>query len=302
MTARNGSRPAWLAGKGLHVGVGARDALEAKLIEEAGFDFVWSSSLGISASFAVPDASLISMSQFLAAARSMREAVRIPVVADCDTGYGDERNAAYAVRLFEEAGVAGACFEDKSFPKENSLLPDGRQDLASAEEFAAKIGAAAGARKTRDFAIMARVEALVAGWGQEEALRRAHAYAGAGADLVLIHSRAGKPDEILQFVRAWDGSVPLVLVPTMYPSLTEERVRELGKVKMVIYANQAIRAAVLAQQDLLREIRRAGGIHTIHDRMVPITRIFELQEGTVPRSRKAKQGRSAGRAACSPPA
>src|SRR6185295_16327146 len=169
-----GDRPmtSWINRKDLLVGIGARDALEAKLIEEAGFDFVWSSSLGISAAYGVPDASLVSMTQYLQAARAMREQVDIPVLADCDTGYGNERNAAYAVKLFEEAGIAGACFEDKSFPKENSLLPDGRQNLEEMTEFARKIEAAVEARKSSDFAVVARIEALVAGWGLEEAIKR----------------------------------------------------------------------------------------------------------------------------------
>ena len=266
----------WITKKDLLVGVGARDALEALLIASAGFDFVWSSSLGVSASYAVPDASLVSMSQYLHAARTMRAAVGIPVLADCDTGYGNERNAAYAVKLFEEAGIAGACFEDKSFPKENSLLPDGRQDLESMEEFARKIEAAVDARKSADFAVVARVEALVAGWGMEEALKRSRAYEEAGADLILIHSRSTSPDEIEEFVRRWDGEIQLVLVPTLYPALTEKKVRSLGKVRMVIYANQPMRAAVRAQEELLAEIKKAGGIHTINDLMVPLGKMFEL--------------------------
>jgi phosphonopyruvate hydrolase len=268
----------WFASKDLLVGVGARDALEARLIEQAGFDFVWSSSLGISAAHAVPDASLLSMFHYLEAARYMREAIKIPVLADGDTGYGNERNVAYAVRQYEAAGIAGICFEDKSFPKENSLLPDGRQELAPAEDFAAKIEAAVDARRSAAFAVVARVEALVAGVGQDEALRRAHRYEGAGADLILIHSRSKEPDEVVEFIKAWDGRAPIVLVPTIYPSLTEKRIRALGKVRMVIYANQPMRAAVRAQEVLLAEIRRAGGIHTIDARMAPLTRIFELSE------------------------
>jgi len=267
----------WINRKDLLVGMGARDALEAKLIAEAGFDFVWSSSLGISAAYGVPDASLVSMTQYLQAARAMREQVDVPVLADCDTGYGNDRNAAYAVKLFEEAGIAGACFEDKSFPKENSLLPDGRQNLEGVEDFARKIEAAVEARKNPDFAVVARVEALVAGWGMDEALQRARTYEEAGADLILIHSRSATPDEILEFAHRWDGQVPLVLVPTVYPALTEKRIRALGNVRLVIYANQALRAAVRAQQELLAEIRRAGGIHTVDAFMVPLARIFEIQ-------------------------
>jgi phosphoenolpyruvate phosphomutase len=118
---------------GVGVGVGAGDALCAKLIERAGFDFVWSSSLCVSASFAVPDANLISMSQYCEAARAMNEVVSIPIIADCDTGYGNANNVIYAVKKFEEAGIVGMSIEDKKFPKDNSLLEGGRQELAPIE-------------------------------------------------------------------------------------------------------------------------------------------------------------------------
>lgn len=278
--------------KGLVVGVGARDALEAKLIEEAGFDFVWAGSLGISAAYAVPDASLLGMDQFLESARMMHEAVNVPVISDCDTGYGNANNVIYAVKRFEDAGIDGICIEDKKFPKDNSLLIGGRQELASSEEFAGRIQAAAETRRHRDFLIIARVEALIAGWGQQEAYSRASRYVEAGADCILIHSKDNTPDEIVEFVRGWDRETPLVLVPTNYPSLTEQKVRELGKVKILVYANQPLRAAVKAQQELLGEIRLAGGIHTINDRMVPVSRIFELQGVPQMKDREGKYLRS----------
>ncbi len=276
-----------MAERDLVVGVGARDALEAKIIEEAGFDFVWAGSLGVSATYAVPDASLISMSQFLEASRVMNEAIEIPIITDCDTGYGNANNVAYAVRRFEEAGIAGISIEDKRFPKDNSLLAGGRQDLASIDEFAGRIRAAVDTRRQQEFMVIARVEALIAGWDQEEAYRRSVAYVDAGADCILIHSKAKTPDEILEFVKNWDRPVPLVLVPTNYPSLTEQMVRELEKVKLYIYANQPMRAAVKAQIDLLAEIKRTGGIHTIDDRMVPVSKVFELQG--VPRMKERER-------------
>ncbi len=266
-----------IAEKQLLVGVGAGDALGAKLIERVGFDFVWSSSLGVSASYGLPDASLISMKQYLEAARSMNEVIDIPVIADCDTGYGNANNVIYAVKLFEEAGIAGISIEDKKFPKDNSLLASGRQELAPLEEFVGKIMAAKDAQISKDFVVIARVEALIAGWGEEEALSRAHCYVEAGADCILIHSKSKAPDEIVGFVRSWDGQAPLVLVPTTYPQLTEEEIKDLGKVKIVIYANQPMRAGIKAQELLLEEIKKAGGIHTIEAMMVPVSHVFELQ-------------------------
>ena len=262
---------------GLATGVGAGDALTAVLIERAGFDFVWSSSLCISASHAIPDASLLSMNQYLEAARGMHAVTSIPIVADCDTGYGNANNVIYAVRQFEQAGIAAICMEDKKLPKDNSLLAGGRQELAPIEEFAGKIMAGKDAQRSEDFLVIARVEALIAGHGQEEALRRAHRYVEAGADAILIHSKASTPDEIVRFVKAWDGKAPLVLVPTTYPNLTAADILALGKVKLVIYANQPLRAAVRVQTLLLEEIKKAGGIHTIDDMMAPVAQVFELQ-------------------------
>jgi phosphonopyruvate hydrolase len=267
----------FLTRPGVAVGVGAGDALCAKLIERAGFDFVWSSSLCISASYSVPDANLISMSQYCEAARSMNEVISIPVIADCDTGYGNANNVIYAVKKFEEAGIVGISIEDKKFPKDNSLLEGGRQHLAAIEEFVGKIKAAKDHRKNEEFIVIARVEALIAGWGQAEAMKRSVRYAEAGADCILIHSKSKTPDEILEFIRNWDQPTPLVLVPTNYPSLTLRAVEELGKVKLFIYANQPMRAAVKAQEALLTKMMKAGGIYTIDDRMVPVSHIFELQ-------------------------
>ncbi len=276
-----------LKGPGVGVGVGAGDALCAKLIERAGFDFVWSSSLCVSASFAVADANLISMSQYCDAARSMNEVVSIPIIADCDTGYGNANNVIYAVKKFEEAGIVGMSIEDKKFPKDNSLLEGGRQELASIEEFVGKIKAAKDHQENREFIVIARVEALIAGWGQEEAMKRSVRYMEAGADCILIHSKAKQPDEILEFVRNWNQPAPLVLVPTNYPSLTLQAVTALRKVKLFIYANQPMRASVKAQEVLLQEMKKAGGIHTIDPMMVPVSHIFEIQG--VPEMKEAEK-------------
>jgi phosphonopyruvate hydrolase len=267
-----------MAEKALVTGVGARDALEARLVEEAGFDFVWSGGFGVSASYGVPDASLLSMTQYLEEARAMNEVIGIPIIADCDTGYGNANNVIFAIKRYEEAGIAAVSLEDKKFPKDTSLLEGGRQELASIEEFAGRIQAAVDTRRSRDFTVIARVEALIAGWGQEEALKRAHRYVEAGADCILIHSKSKTPDEIVEFINRWDHGTPLVLVPTNYPALTESEIQKLGgKVKIVIYANQPLRAAVKAVEGVLAEIRRAGGIHTIEERMVPVQHIFRLQ-------------------------
>lgn len=110
-------------------GVGARDALEAKMIERAGFDFVWASGFCISASYGLPDASILSMKHFVEEGRAMNEVINIPIIFDADTGYGNAINVIYVTRLLEDAGMAAMCIEDKKFPKDTSLLASGRREL-----------------------------------------------------------------------------------------------------------------------------------------------------------------------------
>jgi len=117
--------------------------------------------------------------------------------------------------------------------------------------------------------------------------RRASRYIEAGADAVLIHSKAADPKEIIEFVTRWEGRAPLVLVPTMYPSLTEQRIEALGKVKMVIYANHGLRAAIRAMEEVLAKIRQDGGIHDLDHLLVPMKHVFDLQD--VPKMKEREQ-------------
>ena len=255
--------------------VGAHNALGARLAERAGFEGVWSSGLEISTSYAVPDANILSMSEFLAAAESMVNAVRIPVVADCDTGYGNSNNVIHMVRRFEGVGVAAVCIEDKKFPKVNSFVP-GRQELAPISEFVGKIMAAKNAQCNPEFIVIARIEALIAGYGWEEALRRADAYVEAGADAILIHKKTSGVDPIGKFLTQWDGKAPIVVVPTTYPDVTVTEFEKLG-VKMVIYANQGLRAAVRVMEETYRQILETGSTASVEGRMASLDTIFQLQ-------------------------
>ena len=263
--------------KDLTVIAGAHNGLSAKLVEQAGFDGVWASGLEISASYGVPDASFISMYQFVETARSMYEVIDIPIIVDCDTGYGNAMNVMYMVKRYEEAGVAAVSIEEKKFPKDNSLLANGRQELLRVDEFEGKIEAAKAAQKNPDFMVIARIEALIAGYGQEEAQMRAHRYANAGADAILIHSKSNDPAEVVEFINDWDLDIPLVLVPTNYPTLKENDIIELGKVKMVIYANHGLRASIRSMETIFKKIKEDGGIYDIDELIVPMNTVFELQ-------------------------
>ena len=256
----------------------AHNPLSARLAENAGFDGIWASGFELSAAYGVPDASLLSFTQHLDMTRAIVERVSVPVVADLDTGYGNAVNVVHVVDAYARAGVAAVVIEDKTFPKDTSLLAGGRQDLVRVEEFQGKIAAAREAGGDRDLLVIARTEALIADLGIEEALKRASAYAEAGADMILVHSKQKTPDEIVAFSRRWQGETRLVVVPTAYPDLTEARIHELGNIGMVIYGNHAVRAAVTAMRQIFAAIRADGGIHNINTRIVSVEEIFELQQ------------------------
>ena len=256
---------------------GAYDAMSAKLVELNGFDAIWAGSFAISAIHNVPDASILTMTEFFNAASNMAQTCQIPVIADCDTGYGDANNVRHMVKKYENAGIAGICMEDKTFPKSNSLLKDGDNQLLSEKDFVAKILAANEAKQNKSFTIIARIEALISGMGMKEALKRAYAYEKAGADLILIHSKKISPEEIFEFSESWKGNVPLVAIPTTYYSV---KVDELinHKIKMVIYANQTLRAVHLSLSRLLQKMSDANSMDEVQDQMSSMEDIFQLQE------------------------
>lgn len=256
---------------------GAYDAMSAKLVETHGFDAIWAGSFAISAIHNVPDASILTMTEFFDAASNMTQSCEIPVIADCDTGYGGPSNVSHTVKKFELAGVAAICIEDKTFPKQNSLLKNGKQELISEKEFVAKILAAKEAKSNKNFMIIARTEALIAELGMNEALQRATAYQNAGADAILIHSKKETPDEIFEFSESWKGKIPLVVVPTTYPTVGIDELIK-NKFKMTIYANQTLRVAYSAMNNMLREIKDCKRISDIKQEMSSMEDIFELQK------------------------
>src|SRR5215467_1947457 len=265
----------------------AHNPLSARLAELAGFDGIWASGFELSAAYGVPDASLLSFSQHLDMTRAIVERVSVPVIADLDTGYGNAVNVMHVVGAYARAGVAAVVIEDKTFPKDTSLLAGGRQHLVRVEEFQGKIDVAYKIASAHDVLVVARTEALIADLGLDEALKRADAYADAGADMILVHSKQKTPDEIVAFARRWQADVPLVVVPTAYPDLTEARIRELGKIGMVIYGNHAVRAAVTAMRQVFAEIRADGGIHKVDKRIASVEEIFALQQ--VPDMKRAEK-------------
>src|SRR6202453_113696 len=231
----------------------AHNGLSARIVREAGFKGIWASGLSISAQFGVRDNNEASWTQVVDMLEFMADASDLPILLDGDTGYGNFNNLRRLVRKLEQRGIAGVCIEDKQFPKTNSFLNGERQPLADIEEFAGKIAAGKDTQTDPNFCIVAPVEARIAGWGMEEALKRAEAYRRAGADAILIHSKLSRPDEILEFAREWGGRAPLVIVPTKYYSTPSEVFRKAG-ISTVIWANHLVRSATSSMQAVAKEL------------------------------------------------
>ena len=255
---------------------GAFDVMSAKLAETNGFDAIWASGFGISSARALPDAGIITMTELLDAVTFMADACSIPVIADCDTGYGGPNNVAHLVRKFENAGIAGICIEDKTFPKENSLFKDGKHEMISKKDFVSKLVAAKNAKKSNDFIIIGRTEALIADLGVDEALDRAIAYEKAGADIIFVHSRKKDPDEIFEFYKRWKGKAPIMAVPTAFPTVTLDELKSRG-VGMVVFAHQTTLAAFAAISDVVKQMSKIKSLDDLETKLASMDDLFKLQ-------------------------
>ena len=254
----------------------AHNGLSAKIVEEAGFKGIWGSGLSISAALGVRDNNEASWTQVLEVLEFMSDATTIPILLDADTGYGNFNNVRRLVHKLEQRHIAAMCIEDKLFPKTNSFINSEAQPLADIEEFSGKIKAAKDTQQDPDFCVVARVEALIAGWGLSEALKRANAYYRAGADAILMHSKVSTPDQILAFMDEWQDTCPVVIVPTMYYTTPTEVFRDAG-ISMVIWANHMMRASIMAMQEVAGRIYAEQSLMSVEDQIVSVKEIFRLQ-------------------------
>lgn len=253
----------------------AHNGLSARIVEETGFKGIWASGLSISAAMGVRDNNEASWTQVLEVLEFMSDHTNIPILLDGDTGYGNFNNARRLVRKLEQRGVAGVCIEDKLFPKTNSFLGDA-QPLADIEEFAGKIRAMKDYQKDPNFCVVARVESFIAGWPLEEALTRAHAYKKAGADAILMHSKKGDSSDIDAFMKNWDNSIPVVIVPTKYYAVPTQHFRDIG-VSTIIWANHNLRSSITAMQKVSAQIFKDQSLINVEKNVAPVNEIFRLQ-------------------------
>jgi len=246
-----------------------------KIIE---FDGMWSSSLTDSATKGKPDNSSVDFSSRIASLNEMMDVTSKPLVFDADNG-GQIEHISFLVRSLERSGVSAIIIEDKTGLKKNSLFKnqsDTKQDKPHL--FAKKIKKICNTRKIKDFMVVARIESFIVGKGLKDALKRADVYSKAGADAILIHSKEKTPKEIFSFAKEFKKSkyyVPLVSVPSTYSKVHEKELIENG-FKLVIYANQLLRAAYPAMQNTAKTILNHGRAFEVDKKIIPINEIINL--------------------------
>ncbi len=242
------------------------------------FDAMWVSSLCDSTAKGKPDIELVDMTSRFRTIDDIMEVTTKPIIFDGDTG-GLTEHFVYTVKTLERMGVSMVIIEDKTGLKKNSLFgTEVQQTQDSIPNFCEKIKAGKKAQKTKDFMICARIESLILEQGMEDALERAFAFAGAGADAIMIHSRKKDPAEIFEFVekfRAKDKTTPIVVVPTSFNMVTEEEFKERG-VNVVIYANQLTRTAFPAMQNAAKLILENHRAKECDDICMPFKDIITL--------------------------
>lgn len=253
----------------------AHDGMSARIAEAEGFEAIWASGFSISSALGVRDSNEASWTQLLAVVEAMSEVTSVPIVVDGDTGHGDFNTARRFTRRAERIGAAAVCFEDKQFPKMNSFVGDDHA-LADIGEFAGKLAACKDAQTDPGFCVIARTEALIAGHGVGEALRRAEAYRQAGADAIFVHSRRRDADEIKAFMKAWENRLPVVIAPTTYAATTPtDEFREAG-ISAVIWANHSMRAALAAVRRVCRTIRARESVTGLDLELATLKEVFAL--------------------------
>jgi len=254
----------------------AHNGLSAKIVEEAGFKGIWGSGLAISAALGVRDNNEASWTQVLDVMEFMSDATSLPILLDADTGYGNFNNVRRLVKKLEQRNVAAMCIEDKLFPKTNSFINGEAQELAKIDEFSGKIKAAKDTQEDPDFCVVARIEAFIAGWGLDEALKRAEAYHKAGADALLVHSKKSTAEDILSFMEEWQDTCPVVIVPTMYYNTPVEDFEKCG-VSLVIWANHLLRSSIMAMRQTAEQIFEERSLVSVEKEIVSVKEIFQLQ-------------------------
>ncbi|MBN8956758.1 MAG: isocitrate lyase/PEP mutase family protein [Rhizobiales bacterium] len=243
-----------LARDGMIIAPGAYDCITARTIAQAKFDAVYMTGAGTAATLGYPDYGLVTMSEMADNAGRIAQSVDVPVIADADTGYGNELNATRTVREYERRGVAGLHIEDQGFPKKCGHLDN--KVIAPLDEFVAKIRAAVAARTDPDFFIIARTDAR-ASLGLDEAVRRANAALQAGADMAFVEAPQ-TVEEVASVPKLVKGPCLLNVVwGGKTPQIAFDDARKMGY-KLAIVPGMLFKAVLGVCETTLAELRRAG--------------------------------------------
>lgn len=245
------------------------------------FDAIWISSLTTSAAQGLPDCELTMMERRLATIEEICAVSNKPLIVDGDTG-GEAINFAYLCNRLEVQGISAVVVEDKMYPKRNSLSDEATHHMEDPQVFAAKIRRGKSVLLSDDFLIFARLESLIADMGVEDALMRTRIYLEAGADGIMIHSKARVPDEILLFLQGYDQLCreigyrkPVICVPTTYNTIRDAELFEHG-VNIVIHANHLLRAAYAAMQNVCQTILLNDRNLEAEPLCIPVAQLFDV--------------------------
>lgn len=268
--------------------VSASDAITAKLVEQYGFSGIWLSSFEVSAVHGLVDNETMTLTEMKDTAKAIIDAVNLPIIIDADTGYGGINNVTRALKEFEQIGASAMCFEDNVFPKQNSLF-GGQIPILDKEKMGNKIKACVEVRTNRDFCIIARTESLIRGYGIEDALERGHYYADCGADIILFHSRDKSGAEVKEICKRWNRDIPLVIIPSKFPQMTEKELFDLGY-SIIIYANQTQRAKIQAVKNMLKTLKNKKCADALKNQICSINDFRALTPIEMTKELEAKYG------------
>jgi len=254
----------------------AYNGLSALIVEQSPFDAIWISSLTSSGSMGLPDTELISMDARLDIVREINQITTKPIIYDGDTG-GQVEHFPYWVQRLEEAGVDAIIIEDKAFPKRNSLDTNAKHNLEDVEVFASKI--TAGKAVAKDIMIIARLESLIAKHNVYEAMSRAEEFLKAGADGIMIHSKADvNADEVFEFAKMFKEKhpdTPLVCVPTTYNQFTNKELIDAG-FNIIIHANHLMRSSLQAMKDTAEKLWTNQRSKELDSEIATVKELFKI--------------------------
>lgn len=266
------SLPDLLRRPGIVVAPGCHDALGARILRQAGFEAIYMTGNGLSASLiGAPDLGLLTMTEMVARGRAIAASIDVPLIADADTGYGNLNNVVRTVREYEAAGVAAIHLEDQATPKRCGAMSG--LSLVPPAEHAAKLRAALAARRSPDFLVIGRSDARLVN-GFEDAVQRGIAYAEAGADLVLLEMLQS-PEEMREAVARIPAPMAFNVVEHKVPPLTAREIGELG-FRLLNYPVSSTLAYAAMMRGFAESLRRQGT--TLAPEAPPLLPLHDYEE------------------------